>query len=98
MSWLDDLTAQIRQAADALWGEVRERGVMPLLQPVGQYNTSGILAPAIAVGGLLAMVLLSGLALATAGGLVLSLIGIYLLLVEVFGVSIELHPMAGARA
>jgi len=98
MSWLDDLTAQLRSAADALWGEVRERGLMPLLQPIAPYNQSGILAPAIAVGGLLAMVLLSGLALATAGGLVLSLIGIYLLLVEVFGVSIELHPMANARA
>jgi hypothetical protein len=97
MSWLDDLTAQFRQAADTLWGEVRERGVMPFLQPIAPYNSPGILAPAVAIGGLLAMVLLSGLALATAGGLVLSLIGIYLLLVEVFGVSIELHPMATGR-
>jgi hypothetical protein len=92
-SWLDDLAAQVRNAADALWGEVRERGIIPLLQPIAPYNGSGLLAPAVALGGLLAMVLLSGVALATAGGLVLSLLGLYLLLVEVFGVSIELHPM-----
>jgi len=43
-------------------------------------------------GGLLGIVLLSGLAVTAFGSLVLALLALYLLLVQVFGVSVEVHP------
>ena len=96
-AWIDQLTAQLREAADAFWGEVRQNGLMPLLEPIAPYNRPSFLAPAVAIGGVLGMLLLSGVALTAAGGLVLSLLGIYVLLVEVFGVSVELQPIGPRR-
>jgi hypothetical protein len=66
-----------------------------MLEPVAPFN-HGILSPAVAIGGLLGVVLLSGLAVTALGSLVLTLLALYLLLVQVFGVSVELHPF-GAR-
>ncbi len=97
-TWIDEIGQQLRSVADALWGEVRERGILPLLQPVGPYNQAGLLQPAVTVGGVLSVVLLSGVAVTALGTLLVALIALYLLLVEVFGVSVELHPFGpGAR-
>jgi hypothetical protein len=38
------------------------------------------------------VLLLSGLAVTALGGLLLALLALYLLLVQVFGLSIEVHP------
>ena len=91
-TWLDEVGAQIRGVVDAFWGEVKSHGVLPLLEPVAPFNRPSFLSPAVAVGGLLAIMLLSGMAVTAFGSLVLTLLALYVLLVEVFGVSVELHP------
>jgi hypothetical protein len=95
-SWLEDVRTQLRSVVDALWGEVKEHGLIPLLEPVAPFNRPGILSPAVAVGGLLAVLLLSGMAVTAFGSLVLTLLALYVLLVEVFGFSVELTAF-GAR-
>ena len=94
-SWLDEMGRQVRGVVDALWGEVKQHGLLPMLEPVPPFN-GGLLKPAVAIGGLLSLVLLSGMAVTAFGTLVLTLLAVYVLLVEVFGVSVELHPF-GAR-
>ena len=91
-TWLDEVGAQLRGVVDAFWGEVKSHGVLPLLEPVAPFNRPSFLTPAVAVGGLLAIMLLSGMAVTAFGSLVLTLLALYVLLVEVFGVSVELHP------
>jgi len=54
------------------------------------------LHPVITVGALITFLLLSGVAVTALGALLTALLAVYILLVQVFGVSIELHPM-GAR-
>jgi len=95
-SWLDLIREQVLGAGSALLAQVREHGVMPLLQPVAPYDRPSFLAPAVAVGGLLGILLLSGMAVTALGSLTLALFGLYLLLVEVFGLQVELRPF-GAR-
>jgi hypothetical protein len=96
-SWLEEISQQLRGVADALWGEVRERGLLPLIQPVAPYNQTGLLQPAVTLGSVLSVVLLSGVAVTALGTLLIALIALYLLLVEVFGVTVELQPF-GAPA
>ena len=95
-SWLGEVSTQLRSVADALWGEVRQHGVLALLEPVPPFNKPGFLSPAVAVGGLLSVLLLSGMAVTAFGSLLLTLLALYLLLVEVFGFSVELTAF-GAR-
>lgn len=92
-TWLDELTGQLRSMADAVIDEVRANGLMPLLAPVAPFDRPALLAPAVALGGLLALALLSGTALAALGGLLLSLLALYVLLVDVFGISVEFTPI-----
>jgi hypothetical protein len=89
-TWLDDVRTQLTGVVDAFWGEVRQHGLLPLLEPVPPFNRPGFLSPAVAVGGLLAIVLLSGIAVTAFGSLLLTLLALYILLVEVFGFSVEL--------
>ena len=93
-SWIDDMQAQLLGVVDAFWGEVKQHGILPLLEPVPPFNKPGFLSPAVAVGGLLGILLLSGLAVTAFGSLLLTLLALYVLLVEVFGVSVELQPLA----
>jgi hypothetical protein len=95
-SWLDEVGRQLRGVADAFWGEVRGSALLPLLQPVPPWDRPRFASPAVVVGGLIAIVLLSGVAVAGLGAMMLALLGLYLVLVELFGVSVELHPF-GAR-
>ncbi len=90
--WLEELGRQLRGVADTFWGEVRSGALMPLLQPVPPWDQR-FASPAVAVGGLIALVLLSGLAVAGMGALLLALLGLYLVLVELFGVTIEVSPL-----
>jgi hypothetical protein len=48
------------------------------------------------VGALLGFLILSGVAVASLGALLTALLALYLLVVQVFGVSVELHPL-GSR-
>ncbi len=94
-SWFEDVRTQLRGVVDAFWGEVKEHGVLPLLEPVPPFNKPGFLSPAVAVGGLLAIVLLSGMAVTAFGSLLVTLLALYILLVEVFGFSVELTAFGG---
>ena len=95
-TWIDAIGEQLRGVGAAFWAEVQERGVTPFLQPVPPYDQPGFLAPVVAMGGLLGLALFSGMAVASMGALVLALFGLYLLLVEIFGLRVELAPF-GAR-
>jgi hypothetical protein len=90
--WLEEIGRQLRSVGDVVWDEVRTGGLLPFLEPVPPFNRSGLLAPAVAVGGLIGIILLSGMAVTAMGSLLLALLALYLLLVQVFGLTIELHP------
>ena len=92
-NWLEEIGGQLRGMADAVVDEIRTNGLMPLLAPVAPFDRPTLLAPAVALGGLLALALLSGTALAAFGGLLLSLLGLWVRLVDVFGISVELTPI-----
>ncbi len=92
-TWFEEIAGQLRGMADAVVDEVQTNGLMPLLAPVAPFDRPALLAPAVALGGLLAMALLSGTAIAALGWLLLSLLAIYVLLVDVFGISVELTPI-----
>ena len=95
-SWIDDVGVQLWSVAEAFGREVRGEGMLALLRPVAPFNRPNFLAPAITVGALITFLLLSGVAATALGAFLTALLALYLLLVEVFGVTIELHPF-GAR-
>ena len=95
-SWVDQIGSQVRSVAEALGAEVRGEGYLALLRPVAPFNRPNFLAPAVTVGALLTFLVLSGVAVASLGALMIALLALYLLLVQVFGVSVELQPL-GAR-
>jgi hypothetical protein len=95
-SWIEEIGTQLWGVGEAFYSEVRERGVLPMLRPVAPFNRPGFMAPAVTVGGLVAALVLSGVALSALGGFMVALLALYLLLVQVFGISIEVHPL-GAR-
>lgn len=95
-SWIEDVQAQLWSVWEAFRGEVDRQGLLPLFRPVAPFNEPRFLAPLVTVGGLLTFVLLSGVALTSLAALLLALLVMYLLLAQVFGFSIELHPF-GAR-
>ena len=95
-SWLQEVRSQLGNVVDAFWGEVKQHGILQVLEPVPPFNRPNFLSPAVAIGGLLSILLLSGLAVSAFGSLLLSLLALYILLVEVFGFSVELTAF-GAR-
>ena len=66
------------------------RRVVGFSAPLGALP--GWMAPGLALGALLALVLAAGIALLSLGGLLTALLIAYLLLDRVFGVSVELAP------
>ena len=92
-NWLEDLGTQLWHAAEAVGKEVRGEGVLALLRPIAPFNRPNFLAPAITVGALITFLVLSGVAVTALGALLAALFALYLLLVEVFGVTVELHPL-----
>ena len=85
---------QARQLLEAVRQETREQGLLPLLEPVAPFNRSRVLLPLVVAGALLSLLLLSGVALGAFAALFAALLGLYLLLSEVFGVSLEFSPLA----
>jgi len=90
--WLDEVSNQLWGMLDAFRGEARRQGVLALFRPIAPFNRPEVLAPAVTIAALLSVLLLSGVAVAALGAFVTALIALYLLLVQVFGVTIELHP------
>lgn len=91
-TWFEDISTQLWGVGEAFYTEVRERGLLPMLRPVAPFNRPGFMAPAVTVGGLVAALLLSGIAVSALGSFVVAVLALYLLLVQVFGISIEVHP------
>jgi hypothetical protein len=91
--WLDDVGNQLWGVVEAFGVEARKQGLLSLLRPVRPFNRPDFLAPAVTIGALLTFLLLSGVAVAALGALLTALLALYILLVQVFGVSIELHPL-----
>ena len=96
--WIDNLRGQLWEVWGAFRDEVHTRGLFPLLSPIAPYNRPEFLQPAVAIGGLLGMLLLSGVAVTALGTLLLAMLALWVLLVEVFGLSIEINPLAFAGA
>jgi hypothetical protein len=91
-TWIEDLSTQVWGVIEAFGTEARQQGVFSLLRPVAPFNRPGFLAPAVTVGALVTFVLLSGVAVTALGALLTALLALYLLLAQVFGVSLEIHP------
>ncbi|MEB2285300.1 MAG: hypothetical protein B6D46_12755 [Polyangiaceae bacterium UTPRO1] len=83
---------QARLLFASLREETSESGLLPLLEPVAPFNRSPLLVPLVMAGSLISLILLSGLAIGAFAALFTALLALYLLLTEVFGVSLELHP------
>ena len=87
-NWLEEIGGQLWQMVDVVGKEVRGEGMLALLRPVAPFNRPQFLAPAITIGALLSFLLLSGIAVASLGALLTALLALYLMLVQVFGVSV----------
>jgi hypothetical protein len=92
-TWVDVLGGQLRSMVEAFGAEVRGEGMLAFLRPVAPFNRPNFLAPAVTIGALLTFLILSGIAVASLGALLTALLALYLLLVQVFGVTVELHPL-----
>jgi hypothetical protein len=83
---------QARLLFDDIRQETSERGLLPLLEPVAPFNNSPLLLPLVVAGSLISLIFLSGIAIGAFAALFTALLALYLLLSEVFGVSLEFHP------
>ena len=75
-------SAAIVQRVAAFWGPV--------------IPAPTLLGPFLAVGSILALALLSGLAVGSVATLIIALVALYLIITEVFGVAIELNTLGRA--
>ena len=92
---LEYIYDQAKQLMENLRQETTERGLMPLLEPIAPFNQSPLLLPLVVAGSLVSLVFLSGIAIGAFAALFTALLALYLLLSEVFGVSLEFHPFPG---
>ena len=95
--WIDDLSRQLWGVMESFGAEAQRQGFLSLFRPVHPFNRPDFLAPAVTIGALLTFLMLSGVAVVALGALLTALLALYILLVQVFGVSIELHPFGGGR-
>jgi len=78
-----------------LWRRVRqEADVLPLLRPVTPYAGPELLSPLAAIGVLIALAATTGIALASLGVLLLSLLVLHFLVSEVLGITVEIKPVS----
>jgi hypothetical protein len=89
---LEYVYGQAKQLLETIRQETREQGLLPFFEPVAPFNRSRLLLPLVVAGALLSLVLLSGVAIGAFAALLAALLGLYLLLSEVFGVSLEFTP------
>ena len=91
-TWMDGIGQQLWAVVEGFGTEARERGLLTFLRPIAPFNRPAFLAPAVTVGALLTFLALSGVAVSALGALLTALLALYILLVQVFGVRVELHP------
>jgi hypothetical protein len=95
--WLEEISEQLWGVAEAFGAEVKQHGFFAVLRPVAPFNQPSFLVPVVTVGALVAFLLLSGVAVASLGGLLAAMLALYLIVVQVFGVSVELYPFGAGR-
>jgi hypothetical protein len=79
----------------ALWRRVEEEtGYLPLLRPVTPYAGPELLSPLTAIGVLIGLAVAAGVAIASLGALLVSLLVFHFLLTEVLGITVEIKPFA----
>jgi hypothetical protein len=93
---MNSLFSILSEQVSALWAQIRteagNEGLLPLIRPVPPYDAPGIFSPITTLATLLGLVVLSGLALGAFGLLFAASLGIYLILTEVLGITIEVRP------
>ena len=79
-----------------LWSQLRAEagaeGLLPLLRPVPPYGGPSALSPVTTLATLLGLAVLSGVALGAFGLLFAAALGIYLIMTEILGITIEVRP------
>jgi hypothetical protein len=93
MGMLQYIYDQAKELLESIRSETREQGLLPLLEPVAPFNQSRFLLPLVIAGSLLSLILLSGVAIGAFAALFAALLGLYLLLSEVFGISLEIDSL-----
>ena len=88
------LTQVLQLVNDLLLGAAAVQRVVAFWGPVIPAPT--LVGPLLAIGSVIALALLSGLAVGSIATLLVALLALYLLLTEVFGVSLEISPFARA--
>jgi hypothetical protein len=76
-----------------LWQRMGEEvEYLPLLRPVAPYAGPDALSPLVAIGALIALAMTTGIAIASLGALLLSLLVLHFLVTEVLGITVEIKP------
>lgn len=100
MRAVDDLVADVRAqlAASDLFRAENVSTVIDVSRPVGAAGETGFLAPLIGVAGMVAGLMLAGVAVGALGTFLSAVLGLGFLLVRLYGVSFEFAPFGAATA
>jgi hypothetical protein len=88
------MTQVIQLVEDLLVGAAAVQRLAAFWGPV--IPAPSLVGPLLAIGSVVMLALLSGLAVGSVATLLVTLVGLYLLLTEVFGLSIELNVLGRA--
>ncbi|MFP6665312.1 MAG: hypothetical protein VCC00_14040 [Deltaproteobacteria bacterium] len=99
-STLDEVWTNVREQLDAegVFSQATAQGVVDFARPVGPAADSPLFAPVIGVAGMLASLLLAGVAMGALGAFLAAVMALGFLLARVYGVSFEIAPFAGMAA
>ena len=88
------ITQLLQIAEDLLAGAAIIQRVAAFWGPV--IPAPALLGPFLAIGSILALALLSGIAVGSVAALIITLVALYLLITEVFGIAIEINALGRA--
>jgi hypothetical protein len=93
---MTSLFSILTEQLGALWKRLRDEaegeGFLPLLRPVPPYGGTSVFSPVTTLATLLGLAVLSGVALGAFGVLFAAALGIYLIMTEILGITIEVRP------
>ncbi len=90
------VTQFLQLLEQALAGAATAQRLLAFWGPV--IDARALVAPLLAVASVLVLALLTGVAIGTLSTLVFTVAALYLLLTEVFGLSVELNPVSTRQA
>jgi hypothetical protein len=98
LAWAEDVldwwkSLGERLGEDPNFARAGWRDLARLGRPVAPFHRPDFVAALVGLGGIVLGILLTGVALASLGALLVSLLGLALLLTRVFGISIELDAV-----